>query len=143
MTEIFECTKKDLPSLSVLWEKMIYEVMPISNPNKELWIKHIEAYMEHHDFKAYKAIVNNEPIGYIAGMLFADPAMSRIVAIGLEFYVLPEYRGAIGARLYLKLAKLGKARGAKEMRLICYKKSLSQWEQNNLDVMSYFVRKEL
>jgi hypothetical protein len=143
MTEIQECSVKDLPELSHLWEKMILEVMENATPSRELWIKHIEAYMKHEDFKAYKAIVDGETVGYVSGMLFLDPATARIVALGLEFYVLPEYRGEIGKSLYLKLVKEGKRRGAVEVRLICYENTLEKWKNSNMNVRSYIIGKVL
>ena len=143
MIEIVECTAYDLPILSLLWEEMIFEVMPDATPNKDWWIKYIQAFFVHNDYKCYKAMVDGDTVGFIDGTLFADPSIGKITAIGLNFYVLPEYRGNIGARLYLRLAREGKKRGAEFIDLMCYKNSLELWNKFNMNSIRYVVRKAL
>ena len=143
MIEIIECKPDDLPELSLLWEKMISEVMLDAKPNKEWWANYIRSFMAHGDYKCFKAVDNGVAIAFIDGSLFADPSIGEIIAIGLNFYVLPEYRGIIGARLYLKLVREGKARGAKHIDLICYKKTVSLWDKFKMDSVRYVMRKAL
>lgn len=141
---ILEANKDDLPELSLLWEKMIHEVLPYTIPKRDWWIKYINAFMLHNDYKCYKAVIDDVIVGFADGSLFADPSVGKIVAMGLNFYVLPEYRkGIIGTRLYLKLAHEGKKRGAEIIQLICYGNSLTQWKRHGMTTISSNVRKEL
>lgn len=143
MIEIVECNEHDLIELSVLWEMMIMEVMPDATPKPDWWIKYIQAFMAHNDYKCFKAVINGVAVGFVDGSLFADPSIGKITAIGLNFYVLPEYRGNIGTRLYLRLVREGKKRGAEFIDLMCYKNSLELWNKFNMDSVRYVVRKAL
>lgn len=146
MIEIFLCDESDLEEISILWEQMIRECEPTSIPSKDLWINHIKAYMKHPDFAMYAAACDNGDniCGYITGMLMNDPAFSRIVALGLEFYVYPSYRdGSVALRLYHTLVAEGRKRGAKEIRLICYNKTLPLWESKGMICKSFLMSKEI
>lgn len=143
MIEIAECNVYDLGELSNLWELMIKEVMPESTPKKDWWINYIKSFMVHSDYKCYKAVNNGIVVGFIDGTLFADPSLGKITAIGLNFYVRPEYRGIVGTRLFLRLVREGKKRGAEFVDLICYKNSLELWNKFNMDSIRYVVRKAL
>ena len=141
--KIIECSMVDLPELSNLWHSMIMEVLPDAAPNKTWWIDYIKAFMVRDDYKCYKAVVNDIVVGFIDGSLFADPSVGKVVAVGLNFYVLPEYRGNVGTRLYLRLVRDGKARGASFVDLICYNKSLSLWDKHGMQSVRHIMRKGL
>lgn len=144
MIDIFLCDETDLEDIGSLWYNMIKECESTSNPSKELWINHIKAYMKHSDFAMYSAYNGDTLCGYITGMLMNDPAFSRIVALGLEFYVYPSYRdGSVALRLYHTLVAEGKKRGAKEIRLICYNKTLALWESKGMTCKSFLMSREI
>ena len=141
--EIVEANVADLPELSVLWEAMIKEVMPDARPNHAWWMRYVAEYFKHSDYKCFKAKDCGVTVGFIDGMLFADPSIGEVTAHGLNFYVLPVYRGIVGARLYLKLVKEGKARGAKYIDLICYKNTTPLWEEFGMNAVRRIMRKEI
>lgn len=143
ITEILECDKNDLSELSVLWERMILEVMPDATPNRAWWVRYVESFMSHGDYKCFKAVVDGLTVGFIDGSLFCDPSIGEIVAIGMSFYVLPMCRGTVGMRLYLRLVKEGIARGAKHIDLFCYEKSTALWYKNKMNPIRYVMRKAL
>lgn len=142
-TEITECSIADLPELSDLWHSMIMEVSPEATPNKDWWMDYIKSFMVRNDYKCYKAIIGGVIVGFIDGSLFSDPSIGKVVAIGLNFYVMPEYRGTVGTRLYLRLIREGKVRGASLVDLICYKKSLPLWDKYGMQSVRYVMRKQL
>ena len=141
--EIVECNENDLPELSILWEMMVKEIFPDASPKIDWWIDYTKSFMLHGDYKCFKAVINNIIIGFIDGMLIKDPSLGKIVAAGMSYFVIKKYRGMVGARLYLKLVKEGKKRGAEMVQLICYQNNISQWQTHNMHPHSITMAREI
>lgn len=141
---IREATTEDLNTMGILWRMMVKEINPGAQMNSVWWYKYQEELIGTGIYKAYVAIVCGEMVGYVTGSLYPDAISGDMVAFGQEFYIMPEFRNEnLASKLYSKIMKLGKERGASAVEMICYKDQLEMWRKKGYDIQKYHVRRSL
>ncbi|MCK5608532.1 GNAT family N-acetyltransferase [Candidatus Pacearchaeota archaeon] len=146
---IRDATIEDLPEMSGLWVSMLKETNPEVAPNAEWWKQSQKEMMENRDnmgvhYYPYVAIVNDRMVGFIIGILYSDATASQSVALGQDFYVLPEWRNtSISEGLYGKLVRMGKSLNADCIEMTCFKDQLEFWGNSGYSVQKYCIRRPM
>lgn len=146
---IRDATIEDLPEMSGLWVSMLKETNPEVAPNAEWWKQSQKEMMENRDnmgvhYYPYVAIVNDRMVGFIIGILYSDATASQSVALGQDFYVLPDWRNtSISEGLYGKLVRMGKSLKADCIEMTCFEDQLEFWGNSGYSVQKYCIRRPM
>ena len=128
---------------------MLKETNPEVTPNAEWWRQNQKEMMENRvsfgvHYYPYIAIVDKKIVGFIIGILYSDATTSQSVALGQDFYIMPEWRNKlIPDGLYGKLVRMGKSLNADCIEMTCFEDQLEFWGNRGYGVQKYCIRRPM
>lgn len=136
--------KDDIEEISKLWVQMAVEARTESNPDVGVWKQIINSFMDLPTYYLFVSEKNNEIVGFIDGMIFADPLIGRTNGLGQHFYIKPEHRGSdVSKKLYGKIIEVAKSNGLKSIELFCFPEMKTFWEHHGFRESKLIMKKDI
>lgn len=137
-------TKEDLPEISKLWIAMVKELKSKWHPDVKNWIKITSTLLDSDMHGIVIAIEDSKIVGFLEGIIFYDPAISKNRGIGQYFYVIPKYRNTkIAESLYEEILVQALKRNTESFELFCLPEKEEYWSKRGFVKTQIIMRMEI
>ncbi len=138
--------KEDIPDITEMWKAMVNELHPDYSPRED-WFEGMLENVFNSPMEMVVILAENgtadDPIGFIDGIKFPDPATGKIVGLCQYFYIYPEYRGqGIATGLLGELLRQAAKHGCEEIRITCGPAKLEEYMKRGFEPIQIILRGE-
>jgi GNAT superfamily N-acetyltransferase len=138
-------TKNDLPDVWKLWLALIKETYPDESPSIEMIISDTLFLMNNNpNYSLIVAEEEGEIVGFVDGVVVADPVIGKMCGRGRHLYVKPSCRTqVIGVQLFRAQEEWGrKSRGIKAGKVNCIPEMVPLYEMLGYRTIEILMFKE-
>ena len=123
-------TKDDLHEISRLWVMMVNELKKEWTPDPEGWVNISKELLGTGTHEIAISIEDNKIVGFLQGIVFYDPSISKKRSVGQYFFVLPEYRNtSVAESLYEEILVQSLKNGSDSLELFCLPDMEEYWNK--------------
>ncbi|MCD6376503.1 MAG: GNAT family N-acetyltransferase [Caldisericaceae bacterium] len=134
--------QEDIPEIVELWMQMINEIHPDWIPDFNSQQALIQNFFKLNIYHVVIAETENRLVGFINGLVYYEPAMSKTIGLAQYFYIVPEYRKSnIALRLIKRLLKIAKEKGVQVIELQAMPGVKKSYQKIGFRTEQYVMRK--